>query len=266
MKTSLTIRWDGTTPGLSEHALSLDAWLTPLELLLRAVRLTASGMVTEAVDDPTYGSRGGRLHKSAEDIDLRLTALAEGCVSLAFECAAPPPDGQRDPFLDALPGRALGSILDAIEAESGGELRSAPVRKFLMAMPKGVEVQEYRLVAGASSRSVVVTTQSLPTAPPSLPSLATLVGPVIGVGFDPGRCSVAIRVDGRSMVLDATERQVDTALALRGAEVRAVAVLGKRQRLVSLHDAGEGPPPLSPDEREALYFDRWARTLEILSR
>ena len=38
MTTRLTIRWDGTAPGLAEHTLSLGAWLEPLALLLKAVR------------------------------------------------------------------------------------------------------------------------------------------------------------------------------------------------------------------------------------
>lgn len=266
MKTSLTIRWDGTTPGLSEHSLSLDAWLTPLDLLLRAVRRTASGMVTEAVEDPEYGARGGRLHKFAANIDLRLVALTDGCVNLTFECAAPPPDGQQDLFIDALPGRALGSVLDAIEAEAKGELRSAPVRKFLMSMPNGVDVQEYQLVVGESSRKVVVTRPNLPVAPPELPALVTLIGQVVGVGFEPAKWSVAIRVDGRTLLLDANEQQVESALAHRSGKVQAVAVLGRPQRLVSLRSVEEARPPLSPEQREAHYVGRWARTLEILSR
>lgn len=266
MKTTLTIRWDGTTPGLSEHTLSLDAWLGPLDLLLRAVRRTASGMVTEAVEDPEYGARGGRLHKSAAHIDLRLMALTDGCVNLAFECAAPPPDGQQDMFVDALPGRAMASVLDAIEAEARGELRSAPVRKFLLAMPPGVAVQQYRLDVDGSVREVEVTNANLSVAPPSMPALATLFGQIVGVGFEPAKWSVAIKADGRTVVLEASESQVEAALSLRSADVRAVAVLGTPQRLVTLHGAEDERPQLDSKQREEHFVERWERTLEILSR
>ena len=85
MPTKLTIRWDGTAPGLQEHALSLSAWLAPLSTLLRAVRRAASNLDKSHADDPERGKKGGRLTPAAHAIDLRITAVRDGCVNLDLE-------------------------------------------------------------------------------------------------------------------------------------------------------------------------------------
>lgn len=266
MKTTLNIRWDGTTPGLSEHALSLDTWLKPLGLLLAAVRRTASSMVTDALADTERGARGGRLAKSAAGIDLRLTSLSDGCVNLGFDCALQELPGQQDMFADELPGRALNSVLDAIQAEAEGELRSAAVRKFLESLPSGLNIQEYELVSDKHKRKVIVTEAKLPSLEPQLPTLAVLVGQVIGVGFEPGRWSVTIRTNDGAQTLAATEQQVEAALTHRVGEVRVTAVLGKPNRLIALRSVDQARPTRTARWRDTHFVESWQRTLEILSR
>lgn len=266
MKTTLNIRWDGTTPGLSEHALSLETWLKPLGLLLSAVRRTASSMATDALADTERGARGGRLAKAAANIDLRLTSLSDGCVNLGFDCALRELPVQQDLFTDELPGRALNSVLDAIEAEAKGELRSAAVRKFLESMPTGLTIQEYELVTPNGRRKVTVTEAKLPSPGPQLPTLAVLVGQVIGVGFEPGRWTVTIRTSEGAQSFSATEQQVEVALANRAGDVRVTAVLGKPQRLIALRNVDEVSRAWSAVQRDAHFVQSWQHTLEILSR
>jgi hypothetical protein len=84
MKTTLSIRWEGDTPDLVEHQLSLSAWLEPMGLLLKSVRMTASRILQDALDDPDAGRRGGRYAKAAQQIDLRLTAIRAGSTDVCF--------------------------------------------------------------------------------------------------------------------------------------------------------------------------------------
>lgn len=56
MTTRLTIHWDGTTPGLAEHTLSLGAWLEPLALLLKAVRRAGGVAGAEALTEGSGGA------------------------------------------------------------------------------------------------------------------------------------------------------------------------------------------------------------------
>jgi hypothetical protein len=266
MKTTLTIRWDGSTPGLSEHALSLGAWLNALRLLNQAVRRTASGIATTAVGRSEYGAQGGRLHKTAREIDLRLTGLSEGCANIHLDCVTGPSDGQQDVFSQTLPARALTAVLEAIEAEARGELTNAPVRRFLRALPPGVEVQQYRLDAGDASREVNITVPNLPVIEATGPLLSTLTGQVVGVTFEPAKWQVTIKTAEGSVTLSATEAQVDAAVALRGVEVRAVALLGEAKRLVGIRAADHAGRLRSPREREVSFTTKWARTLEILGQ
>ena len=266
MKTTLTIRWDGTTPGLSEHALSLGAWLNALRLLNQAVRRTASGLATTAVGRSEYGAQGGRLHKTAREIDLRLIGLSEGCVNIHLDCVAGSGDGQQDSFSQTLPARALNAVLDAIEAEARGELTNAPVRRFLGALPSGVEAQQYRLDTGSTSREVNITVPKLPVIEPTGPLLIHLTGQVVGVTFEPARCQVTLKTPDGAFILSATEAQVEAAFGLRGVEVRAVALLGEAKRLVGIRAAAESERPRSPREREVSFITKWERTLEILSQ
>lgn len=79
MRAELNIVWDGDGPGLSEHRLSVGALAKPLTLLLTAIRRIATNLATEA-SDSERGARGGRFSRLAEEIDLQLSTVADGCV------------------------------------------------------------------------------------------------------------------------------------------------------------------------------------------
>lgn len=103
MKTTLSIRWDGDSPDLVEHQLSLSAWLEPLGLLLKSVRRTASRILQDALDDPDAGRRGGRYAKAAQQIDLQITAIQAGSTDVHFAVTGGVADAQVGLF-PQLPG------------------------------------------------------------------------------------------------------------------------------------------------------------------
>ncbi|NOY28299.1 MAG: hypothetical protein GXP62_20770, partial [Oligoflexia bacterium] len=235
MTTTLNIRWDGTAPGLQEHRISLGLWLKPLSLLLKAVRRTATGILTEAIDDPQYGAGGGRLHKIAKGLDLEIVAIKDGCVQVEAAFALEPPVGQLGLDYDDLIKRTAVRVVKSIERESRGEVSNYLVRQFLEALPSEVEIQQYQVVHNGN---VVAATDveelRLPEIPAELPTLKRLTGRVIGVSFDEGKESVSIKADGRSTTLKATLEQVECALNLRDSEIEAMVVSGDRARLVWL--------------------------------
>ncbi len=266
MTTTLNIRWDGDAPGLPEHVLSLGAWHEALGRLLRAVRRTASGMAHDALDDPEYGARGGRLNKLAGEIDLQIIGLREGCVNVAFRCVIPPQPGQQDLFLEELPRRAVDRVLEDIQQEAEGQLRNATVREFLKAIPAGITVQEYQLdVDGVLLRQVRVGQAHIAVPPPSTPGLRRLRARLSAACFEPGNTSITLKGELGTVRLSATPEQIEQALALRGQPLLVMSLSGPPPRVIWL--SAEGAPPALPSgaDRTALFTTRWARTLDRLA-
>ncbi len=75
METQLKIVWDGDTPGLAQHRLSLAEFGPALNRMLIAMRRIASGIVTQAQEGGDTGLRGGRLAKLASQLDLEITGV-----------------------------------------------------------------------------------------------------------------------------------------------------------------------------------------------
>ena len=268
LPTTLTIRWDGDVAGLSEHALSLSAWLEPLGALLTAVRRTASGMENEALDDPDYGARGGRLAGRAKDIDLQLVAVRAGCAQLDFRCTWVPSAAQPSLFHEDLPERALSRVLDDISHEARGLIRSSVARKFLQSLPRGVRSQDYTLaVEGKEPLRVSVGEAQLADPPEPPISARRITGSIHAVTFRPGEPTITVKTAGDGQVTcAATEALVEQALALRAREVIAMVVFAKPARLIWL--AASDSPPAVPDDaaRTEQFAVRWSRTLERLAR
>ena len=99
VRVELEITYDGNEPGLSEHRLSLSSFAEPLRLLLSALQRTASGIVSQALEDPDYGSRGGKLATDAKLLDLELEGVWDGCARPKFLCVARAPTARAQPIL-----------------------------------------------------------------------------------------------------------------------------------------------------------------------
>lgn len=261
MSTKLTIRWDGTAPGLQEHALSLSAWLKPLGTLLKAVRRAASNLDGSRDDDPERGRRGGRHTPAAAAIDLQITGIRDGCVNLDLEAIQVAP-GQQTLTRD-LPARALVTVVGDIKAEAAGYKRSALAQRFLKQLPAGLTEQGYRvehdgvvLVDEHIADSVVESTAD------ALPRLQCVRGLIAGVGFDPP--SISFRTAKRHrFTMPANEELVQQALDLREQPVEAMCLAGQRPRVIWVRKDSTGSVP-DGAARSAVIRHRWARTLEIL--
>lgn len=262
--TRLRIVWDGDAPGLAAHHLSVGAFGPALSLLLTALRRTASAIVRQAIGDPDYGAKGGRLAKDAELLDLEIKELGEGSLDMVAVCTHPAPPSQSDLFGD-LPDRTAAEVLASIEAESRGELRNVQVRKFLRSMPKGVTGQKYLRYKGDKlvQEVVIGEVKLADEASFDLPYLLEVRGDVVGVGFEPGRPEVRLRFGDRQVTCTATPSQVQAAIGLRGARVHALAVTrGNAPRLLWIREDGQ---PL-PTRDVASLVERWDELLRRLSK
>lgn len=269
METKLTIRWDGDLPSLKKHRLSLDAWLVPLQTLLRAMRRTASAMVVEAVD-PQYGTGGGRFAHAAERIDLELEAVTDGCVTI--RCFVAGDDSPQAPLFPGndLPTRAAARLLEDIEAEASGKIQSFMAREYLKSLPTGVTQHDYDLSQGGTKVKTVHVQGTLASEiPAEMPKLLHVRGKVAAVAFEPS--SVTIRADveeGRRITARCPEELVDKAIALRHSDVVALvsAGIGNRCRLVWIRDAAEHRQVPGADDRAQALSEAWSTTLAILAR
>lgn len=272
MTVSFSITWDGDVPGIAEHSMSLDAWLPALRDLQRAVRRTASGLASEAHDDPAYGARGGRHTRMAAGMDLRVVSLRAGSLALDLELFAPPPDDIEDQgrmFQDHLPLRTLERVLDCIEREAAGEPCSATVKSFLSSLPEGLTSHQYQVEQdGEVIRLVQLGQVNLQDDEKvELPFLEVIIGSVVAVGFRPGRPHVTLHDGNRQTRAWAGTRLVEAALGLREGRVRATVVNGMPGgvRLVRLDALSEVREESEPGERSRSFGAKWAKTLEILS-
>lgn len=266
MGTKLTIRWDGDTPGLRDHALSIASWNDALRLLLAAVRRTAESILQHETGNPNYGNQGGRLSKRVANLDLHIVAIRDGCINIDFVPAFLP-SPQQDLFDGEIARRAIEHVVKCIGDEANGEERSASVRKFLRKIPPGVTSQSYRLeVDGEEVITTKITSTKLPVTPMNLPTLRRINGQVVGVEFEPAQPSVKVRSNGQTIRLSATQAQVEDAIKLRDRPVTLMTVSGPVPRIIWLTPA-ESLPVVPPDElRATQLIEQWEHTLARLAR
>lgn len=268
MGVELSITFDGTEPGLREHRLSLAAFAEPLRCLLVALQCTGSAIVGSALEDPSYGQRGGRLAKDAALLDLELVAIGEGCAVPAFLAVArPDPRSPQLSFYSDLPARAVERLVRDIEAEARGVLQNASVRRYLASLPPGVSRQKYTARRdGALLAEVEFGHVTLPEQPTELPRLVRVKGSVVAVGFEPGAAFATIKYERRNVRCAATTELVEHALSLRGAEVEAAILESAEPRLIWLRSAGIRVEPRPLEEALAQMDARWGQTLARLAQ
>jgi hypothetical protein len=174
------------------------------------------------------------------------------------------PDEQQ-PLFNLLTETVGIELLEAIEAETQGHLKNSAVRRYLKVLPYGLVSQTYHLHEnGRSIKKIRVGAMNLPDPTLDLPSLEEIVGKVAGVGFDPGPNEIRLKSDASQVTLLATPEQVQQALDLRNAPVRAIAlcdITGSR-RLIWMEDSTL--PRYRPDPEYFLY-GKWAKALQDLS-
>jgi hypothetical protein len=265
----LEIILEGEAPGLAAHRLSLAAFSKPLNLLLRAYRRIASGLLRDALDDPAYGGRGGKYAEAARKLDFEIARVGQGSLILNVICTTDVGAGATYPlFQNGLMEQAGTALLDSINAESQHHARNWAVRKYLAALPIGLHRQSYKLRQdGRELKAISIAHVSLPEVPPAIPYLDEIEGLVVGVGFDPGPYEVKLQGgdNGPAATYAATKELVEKALTLRHAPVRAIVVRGAAPKLLLIEGAAE----IGPESRAADIADqvmtRWDSLLRRLA-
>jgi hypothetical protein len=276
MGVELSVAFEGTEPGLAEHRLSMSAFGEPLRLLLIALQRTASAILSSA-ESPEYGSKGGQYKAEARMLDLELSAVTSGSAGAVFACTARVPPGGQLTITEAapeaferydLPALAAARLLQDIDAERSGTPRNAAVRRYLASIPPGVTMQRYRATSGVEVLGeIAFESIKLTSAPDDVPRLQRFEGRVGSVSFDPSSPHVLLRSAARSVRCSATRQQIDRALAIRGHDIVAVILHGRREpRLIWIRTAAEAAltPPLERTV-EHLRSD-WGETLRELAR
>ena len=269
MDVKLQIQFEGTAPGLAEHRLSLGAFSKALEQLLATYRRIASGLITNALEEPGYGISGGKYAKEAERLDLEIEAITEGSTGLEILCTSRLGVGDN---LQLFAGLALDTsrqMLDYIEAESRGQPRHVAARKFLAALPPGVSGQRYRLLHnGKCDKEVTIGEFAVLELPRPGPHLESFVGFVVGVGFEPGKAEVRLKhlSTERQVTCSATPEQVGAAIRLRDLQADAMILAGQKCRLLWLRPSEPGWEPPPAEERTKMVLDKWDDVLRRLPR
>lgn len=257
----LDITWDGPVNGLAEHRLSLSAFGPALEKLLAAAKRIASNLVTRAAEP----SETGRLANLARAIDIEITGIKEGSAGPACLLTFDAPVSYQNSLFGSLPERTGLELIEAIQAESEGQMRNTPVRHFLRALPPGLSKQNYRLYEGTRLiKEVTLGQVALPEGMAALPYLQEVIGMVTGVGFDPGRDEVRIKTDDATHVTAlAVVDQVEKALSLRHEKVRALLLHSEfGAKLLTLVD-NESLRPAFSEER--YIFEQWDHAFKVLA-
>jgi hypothetical protein len=264
MASELKIRWDGDVPGMAEHRLSLGGFGDALALLVLALRRIATQMVSTAVEGEH--PKTGRFASIARQLDIEIVSI-EG-QSTGFNAVvsfAQPPEEL--PLFADIPERATFELLDSIERESRGQAANWAVRRYLGALPTGVRRQWYDFAANGHAKHIEIGDIHLAEMPGEPPSLRQYEGNIIGVGFEPGRSEVRIRTELATPILDATNEQVEMALAIRKAKIRVLGVNdGKRTRLLTIADAHAPQFQRTPASIEEHIFKRWNGLFERLAK
>lgn len=266
MATELTITYDGESEALRAHRLSVGEMGAALVQLLSALRRTASGMARDAGLDESYGARGGKFSDLAKGLDLQISAIRDGCVTLDFQCVQQlRPSETADMWLA---DGAITRVLDDLEAEAAGTPRNVAVRKYLQKLPPYVTRQVY--VArkdGAVLREVSIGNLSMVETTASLPRVIRFSGRLAKVGLERGKETISIRVaaTGRIITLAATSDLVERALELRQGDVLITVTTGATARLLRIDpiDAEVGG---TPEERLEHLTARWAVALSELAK
>jgi hypothetical protein len=263
MPIELEIVWDGDAPGLRDHRLSLGAFSESLSFLLLALRRIATKIVGEAVEGD--GPNTGRFTNEARQLDIQIERIVGNSSGFRGAVALHNPTG-RVALFDFLAESAGSELLDAIREESHGIMKNFAVRRYLRALPHGVLTQRYVLRDGDRLiRDVSIGTMELPDPLADLAYLREFSGFIVGVGFEPGKSEVLIKSnDGHVQRLAASARQVETALELRGEEIKVLAVIQEpSSRLLRIRKLESSWPTPS---RDAALFGKWDELLRRLAR
>jgi hypothetical protein len=257
MAFEIRIRWDGEAPGIEQHRLSLGAFGEALPQLLWALRRIATQMVTAAVEPERPAS--GRFANLARGLDIEITSIEGNSTGFNGVVSFMSPPDELPLFAD-LAERATVELLDSIDRESKGQPSNWAVRRYLDALPVGIHRQVYVLHDnGIEKKRLEISNVSLAEVPEEFPFLREVTGSIVGVGFEPGKPEVRVKGETSTTFFDASEDQVESALAIRHDVVRSIGVTaGKHSRLLRIERARAGHFAITNEAIEEHIFKRWS--------
>lgn len=265
MSSEIKIRWDGDVPGVAEHRMSLAAFGEPLTNLLAALRRIATQLVSTAVEHER--PKSGRFANIARQLDIEVTTIEGNSTGFNGVVAFYQPPEELPLFAD-LPERAVSELLDSIERESKGQAANWAVRKYLSSLPRAIHHQTYDLYEnGAVKKHIEIGDVNLTELPEEPPTLREVTGSIVGVGFEPGRSEVRVKGEAAFLSFDASDEQVETALAIRKETVRSLGVHdGKRARLLQIIPSSAPRFQVNDRTVEEYIFKRWNGVLARLAK
>jgi hypothetical protein len=263
------IRFDGATPGLPEHRLSIGAFHSSLTKLLRALRVTA--------DEVGNDRRRARTGKVGKLFDLQLTQIEDGCVNLMCKIVAEKTDEMSVDQHAKLQIETVTRFMAGLESEwrtSAGS--DTVIGRYLKSLPEGVVTQEYEGTAGGVTIGKIALSNRIAAFPDhdedfrrTAPRLRQVVGMISVIKFGaPGAKDGKIvlkSMEGPTYSCLAAPRLLDfAAQAYKGSVVAQVLVRHDLNRLISLRDAHSLFDRMSKDDRHKHLTDRWSQTLQRL--
>jgi hypothetical protein len=256
MASEITIKWDGDVPGVAQHHLSLSAFGESLTHLLAALRRIATQMVSTAVENER--PKAGRFANLARQLDIEIINIEGGSTGFHGVVSFHQPPEMLPLFAD-LPERSVVELFDSIERESRGQPANWAVRKYLASLPPAINRQSYELTDdGVSKKKVEIGSVVLTEIPEELASLREINGDVVGVGFVPAKPEVRVKGEGTTAAFEATDEQVEQALAIRHESARAFGVYdGRKNRLLRIEKASGASFQVTDETIQEHIFKRW---------
>jgi hypothetical protein len=265
----LRLRFDGTTPGLADHCLSIGAFKKALPLLLASVQKT----VDVVAGVPEADAERRKTPGLGKQFDLQITRLDDGSLtlvmSLVLAATVAQPAELRDGGHTAIASRAAQQFLGDVKKEwnTGGGRRES-VRRYLEALPEGVTTQDYEAVIEGRVVEKVVLGSREATADEQqmVPRTREVHGTISAVTFGAaGR--VRIRDNsGKVHVCSASADVVDLAVELHRVSVSGTVLISDDMtRLIAIREQGQPRSSFSAGERLAYLCDHWGEALRRLA-
>lgn len=263
--TRLRIIWEGQAPGLAEGRLSLAAFGSALQALLKAARNIAFQQVAAAVGEEFDPSKATRRTL----VDLQLSTYQPGSSDVTLDVVPLETRAGAASLVEDLAERVVRELFESIRAESRGTRRNRWVNEYLQALPQGLSRQRYSVIHNGNEE-VPLELGEIKLAEPvtRAPQLLQLSGVVAGVSFgEPLKSEVRFApYEGQILTLPATAEQVEQAVALRGQPVKVMALLGDKPRLLWIRHDEVPVPRLTAEQREEHIFRKWEELLRRLAQ
>ena len=264
----LILRFDGTTPGLSEHVLSLSAFKKSLPLLLAAVQKT----VDIVTGTPEVEAERRKAAAKGKDLDLQIVSVGDGSLTLKLALVlgiASEPSLLPIDFFTDIAARTAERFTEDVKAEWENRGTRESIRRYMVALPRGIDEQDYDAVAnGTVLKSVKLSTREVvEELRQMVPRTKEIHGSVYGVTFDESTGRVKLR-DATGVIHScrAMPQVIEMAVRLRKASVSGMILChNEEKRLLTIRESGLPRSTMTQVERSAFLVEHWKEALQRLA-